>query len=287
MRARAEVNGAVSVLNAAATGFGAAVAISARVSALAEPTDGELDVVFEGVDPGDRRLVEAAASVVSGELGWTGGWRLVIRSELPPRRGLKTSSAVSNALIASMCSALGSDPSPSDVLRMSVLASRMAKVTVTGALDDAGASLLGGFVMADNDSDAIEVRRDVDPDGLEVLLGIPARELDKSVVSREAFAPLAPAALRARDLALEGRYWDAMTVNGLVVSAALGVDSAPAAEAIRAGALGAGITGMGPAIAAVAPEGASERVASSLARAGLRVMRYRLENEPGVWNAEV
>ena len=281
------MNGAISVLNAAATGLGAAIAISARVLTWAEPAEDGLDVRFEGVDPGDRRLVDAVASVVSEELGWRGGWRLTIRSELPPRRGLKTSSAVSNALVASMCTALGSSPSPQDVLRMGVLASRLAGVTVTGALDDAGASLLGGFVLADNDSGSIRIHREVDAGGLAVLVGVPAGELEKSSISRDAFAPLAPVAERARDLALEGRYWDAMTINGLMVSAALRLDSSPAAEAIRAGALGAGVTGMGPAIAAVAPEDAWERVAAALGRAGLRVMKYRVENRPGVWVAEV
>jgi len=182
MRARAEVNGAISVLNAAATGFGAAIAISAKVSAEAEPSSAGIDVSFDGVDPGDTRLVEAAAGVISEELGWRGGWRLRVTSNLPPRKGLKTSSAVSNALIASMCLALGSEPNPTDVLRMGVLASRRAHVTVTGALDDAAASLLGGFVEADNDAGVIEVHRQVPSEGVDVIIGIPGDEIDKSGV---------------------------------------------------------------------------------------------------------
>jgi len=287
MRARAEVNGAISVLNAAATGFGAAIAISAKVSAEAEPSSAGIDVSFDGVDPGDTRLVEAAAGVISEELGWRGGWRLRVTSNLPPRKGLKTSSAVSNALIASMCLALGSEPNPTDVLRMGVLASRRAHVTVTGALDDAAASLLGGFVEADNDAGVIEVHRQVPSEGVDVIIGIPGDEMDKSGVVRDAFAPLIPAALKARDLALDGRYWDAMTVNGLMVSAALGIESSPAADAIRAGALGAGVTGMGPAIAAVVPETGSADVAKSLASHGLVVIKHRVENGPGIWHAQV
>jgi len=287
MRARAEVNGAVSVVNAAATGFGAAIAISAKISVVAEPSDEGIRVTFDGVDPGDTRLVEASAAVISEELGWTGGWSLRIISEVPPRRGLKTSSAVSSALVASMGTALGFELSADDVLRLGVLASKRAGVTLTGALDDAGASVLGGFVGADNDSGRIEVRREVDPGGLLVLVGIPEGELDKSSVRREAFRALAPVSSRAKELALEGRYWDAMTLNGLVVAAALGQDSAPAASAIRAGALGAGITGMGPAVAAVAPEAMAAEVSRALSAHGLRVSAHRIENSAGRWYAEV
>ncbi len=280
------MHGAISIINAAATGVGASMAISAKVSVQAEPAEG-LEVRFEGVNPGDTKLVEAAAKVVSEELGWKGGWSLVISSELPPRRGLKTSSAVSSALVASMCSALGFRPGWADVLRMGVRASRMAGVTVTGALDDAGASVLGGLVVADNERGEVLMRREVEPDGLVVVLGIPERELPKSELMRERFRPLAPASVKARDLVMEGRYWEAMTLNGLVVAAALGLDSGPAADAIRAGALGAGITGMGPAVAAVAPEGLKGEVVRAFEGRGLRTAVYRLENSRGVWNAEV
>ncbi|MGC8556018.1 MAG: hypothetical protein ACP5NG_03300, partial [Conexivisphaera sp.] len=139
------------------------------------------------------------------------------------------------------------------------------------------------FVEADNDSGRIEVHRTVESAGLEVLIGIPEGELDKSSVRREAFAPLIPASRRARELALSGRYWEAMTVNGLVVAAALGQNSSPAAAALRSGALGAGITGMGPAVAAVVPEGAVTAVERALKSHGLRVAKYRVENRPGIW----
>jgi len=64
--------------------------------------------------------------------------------------------------------------------------------------------------------------------------------------------------------ALNGQIWDALTLNGLAYSSILGRDSRPALCAIEAGALGAGLSGKGPAIVAVTTPEASEKVRKAL-----------------------
>jgi shikimate kinase len=52
--------------------------------------------------------------------------------------------------------------------------------------------------------------------------------------------------------ALRGNYWTALTLNGLLYSAALNLDPKPAIDALEAGAVASGLSGKGPAVVAVA-----------------------------------
>src|SRR5690606_15322742 len=75
-----------------------------------------------------------------------------VKSEIPIGYGLKSSSAVSNA-VALACSRLSREDEDIDdyaVLDAAVRASLEAKVTVTGAYDDATACYFGGFTVTDN-----------------------------------------------------------------------------------------------------------------------------------------
>jgi len=54
--------------------------------------------------------------------------------------------------------------------------------------------------------------------------------------------------------ALSGEYWAAMTINGILYSTVLGFDPSIALEALSAGAMAAGLSGTGPAVAAVVPK---------------------------------
>jgi len=142
--------------------------------------------------------------------------------------------------VLATCDALGlavgdddADPSVDvtrlDACRLGVRAAREAGVTVTGAFDDATASMLGGVTVTDNDADELRSRETVDWD---VLVWTPperAYSADADVTRCEAVAPMADL---VADLALDGRYAEAMTVNGLAFSAALGFDADPAVEAM-------------------------------------------------------
>jgi len=53
--------------------------------------------------------------------------------------------------------------------------------------------------------------------------------------------------------ALKGNCWSALTLNGLLYSAALGYDTSSVRDALQAGAIAAGLSGKGPAVAAIVP----------------------------------
>jgi len=108
--------------------------------------------------------------------------------------------------------------------------------------------MLGGVTVTDNDADELRSRETVDWD---VLVWTPperAYSADADVTRCEAVAPMADL---VADLALDGRYAEAMTVNGLAFSAALGFDADPAVEAMPH-ATGVSLSGTGPSVVAVA-----------------------------------
>jgi shikimate kinase len=53
------------------------------------------------------------------------------------------------------------------------------------------------------------------------------------------------------EMSLKGDYWRAMVLNGITYSSILKYDPFPALRAVELGALGAGLSGTGPAVAAV------------------------------------
>jgi len=76
---------------------------------------------------------------------------ITVRSDIPPRSGLKSSSAVAVAVICGLALAHGLlDIRLSACLHYAAKWSREYGVSITGALDDAAACLLGGIVYTDN-----------------------------------------------------------------------------------------------------------------------------------------
>ncbi len=60
--------------------------------------------------------------------------------------------------------------------------------------------------------------------------------------------------------AVKGKYWSALTLNGLIYSSALGYDPSIAVDALMAGALASGLSGTGPAVTAVVSDEKIDRV---------------------------
>jgi len=143
---KVRVNGAITVVNAIASWKGAAIGIDYEVSARAEVAK---DLQVRPEDP----LIREAASLALKAVGGKGAY-VEVRSGIPIGWGLKSSSAVANATVLAIMSLYG-EVNMKKALNISVKASRISGVSITGALDDAAASMLGGFVMTDNSKDEI------------------------------------------------------------------------------------------------------------------------------------
>lgn len=241
---------AVSVLNATATGIGCALAVEASSSATWTWTEGD----FRAVTPGaDDRLARAVWRRLQ-HLRPGSGAEVEVSCPFPPSRGLKSSSSVAASLMRAAFAAAGKDADWHVYASEAVAASRDAGVTLTGAFDDQVAALRGGCHVTDNA--AQRVLRSIVVPQWHVAVWVPAASIPKSAVAAVDASPLRD---RCRALAA-GLTLDSLpatlTENGrlfqrLYATHGLPVDDRPATVALEAGALGAGLSGTGPAVAAL------------------------------------
>ena len=254
---RAVAPAAGTVCNALATGRGSAFAIDLETTATVDlDATGAYSGEVADAPAADTTLVERCAELAVAEWGDGEGATVHTESEVPMAAGLKSSSAAANATVLATADALGVDPDPLDACRLGVRAARDAGVTVTGAFDDASASMLGGVTVTDNTADDLLAHETVDWD---VLVWTPPARAFSADADVEQCERVAPMAELVADLALGGRYGKAMTVNGLAFSAALGFPTDPAVEAMPH-ADGVSLSGTGPSVVAVGDRDGLERV---------------------------
>ncbi len=250
MEGQAAAPAAGTVLNALANGTGSAFAIDEYTTATVElREDGPIEGSVAEEPDADTRLIEACVERVVAEFGDDQGGTVHTESDVAMASGLKSSSAAANATVLATLSALGKADALSreDACRLGVEVARDVGVTVTGAFDDASASMLGGLTVTDNTNDELRSRETVDWDVLVYTPPEQAFSADADVSRCEQVAPMADL---VADLALDGAYGRAMTVNGLAFCAALGFSTDPLVEAMDA-VDGVSLSGTGPSYTAV------------------------------------
>lgn len=261
MDGRAAAPGAGTVLNALATGVGSAFAIDleTRATVSLDPDADEVtgEIAEEAADA-DTRLIERCVELVVDGYGDGEGGYVHTGSDVPLAAGLKSSSAAANASVLATLAALGQADSVSriDACRLGVRAAREVGVTVTGAFDDASASMLGGVTVTNNEADELVSRDEPDWD---VLIWTPPERAFSADADVDACEQITPIARLVEELAREGRYGTAMTVNGLAFSAALEFPTAPAVEAMPH-VEGVSLSGTGPSVVAVGDRSSLETV---------------------------
>ena len=241
--------GAISVINAIPCGIGATMGVALQTRAQFTEWDTTEIRIINGRDIDDR-LVRLCVKRTLDAIGVSTGtpYRLTIKSQIPPSRGLKSSSSVCNAVIRSVLNSYNEHMEDIDILRLGVECAKEAGVTITGAFDDACGCYFGGLVFTDNSRNVILERQDI-PD-YDVVLWIPESTIPKNKVPVDAY--------RARrsefEDALELAHKDplaALTTNGRLVAEIIGADTSIIDLALSNGALAAGISGTGPAISIV------------------------------------
>ena len=267
MQGRASAPAAGTVINALATGRGAAFAIDRETTATVELGGRDVTGEIDGAPDADTRLIERCVELVVAEYGDGEGAGVQTESEIPMAAGLKSSSAAANATVLATLDALGvavSDErdgnaaavSRETAARLGVRAAREVGVTVTGAFDDASASMLGGVTVTDNTSDELLALETV---AWDVAVWTP----DERAFSADADAArcerVAPVVEVATDLALAGEYERAMTLNGLAFCAALDFPTKPAIAALER-VEGVSLSGTGPSYVAVGERSAVGKV---------------------------
>ncbi|HIH01933.1 TPA: shikimate kinase [Thermoplasmata archaeon] len=205
--------------------------------------------------------------------------RVEVRSDIPASRGLKSSSAVSNVVVLATARALGRNLEDSELLDIAIDESIRAKVTVTGAFDDAAACYYGGLVVTDNTCRTVLRTGSLDP-ALSVVLHIPDRTIPKDQVDKARFGELKREFDTALELTVKGDYPRAIEVNSMATARALDLSDEASEAAREAGAYAAGITGTGPASFALCAGDVVEAVEKIFSQFGGRTVRASLNTVP-------
>lgn len=259
MEGRACAFGAASIVNAIASGKGAAFGISLKTEASVSLNDsGKFNGSIKGSPGEDTSLIELCVKKVLERLDLPHGAYVATQSDIPIASGLKSSSTAANAAVLAAYSAAGKEKkgarlSDKELLGIAVDAALEAKVTITGAYDDAAASFYGGYVLTDNPERRI-IKKGLMDKSLSVVLYVPEDRSYTIKVDVDKIRLLKEPALMVWKEALHGSQYTALTANGLIYSAALGCDTGIPMAALGAGALAAGISGKGPSVAALSKD---------------------------------
>ena len=97
---------------------------------------------------------------------------LDFRSNIPTGYGLKSSSAISSAVIMSCAKAFGKTLTDEEILKIGAKTSIQTKVSITGAYDDACACYFGGFNVTDNLKMKL-IQRELGPKELQAIIFLP------------------------------------------------------------------------------------------------------------------
>ena len=272
--------GAGTVINAIAAWKGCAFSVDLKTEAEVVLGGDGIRGVIEG--GGDTKLIERACEIVLKRYNVDSGATIRTKSEIPIASGLKSSSAAANATVIAALRALGKEMSPLDMVRVGVQAALDAGVSITGAFDDACASMLGGVVLTDNFERRL-LKRDSMRSG--VVIYAPEKKVFSSQTDVKRSRVVAPWVEIAFDFAMRGQYEKAMTLNGFLYTHALGFSAEPMLVALELGVRGVSLSGTGPSYVALASGEAADRLVKAWSAYPGRVIMTTV-NDIGAYTLE-
>ena len=247
-KAKATVHGAISLVNAIATQKGATLGIELKVEATAETSPGKgITIQSENKTLSSRLINKTVEKIVSKKDLEQNKITITLDSEIPTGYGLKSSSAISSAVALACAKIFKSKFTDQQILLAGVDASIESKVSITGAYDDACSCYYGGFNVTDN-AKKKRIHFDKAPTNLIAVIFIPKNRKRGNLKNLKVLSSIFE---NAWELAKKENYWEAMIINGLATASILNSDPKIITNLIEKGALGASVSGNGPAIAAV------------------------------------
>ncbi len=288
-KAEATAHGAATIVNAIALGSGAAFGVDLWTKAAIRITE-EPNIIKGEIksDPAENPiLIEKTVSRIFRHfnLEKSFGAKVETWSNIPAARGLKSSSAASNAVALATVTALNKKLDDLTLVKLGVEAAFDAKVTITGAFDDACASYFGGIVITNNLKRKL-LRRIPLPHDLTILFHVPPKKMytvDSDIGRLQNVRPMVKLAYKE---ALKGNYWTALSLNGIIYSSAFGYDPSVAMDALDAGALAAGLCGKGPAVTAVVSRDKIDPVKKALQRYDGEILQTKVNHEKAKVNSK-
>jgi shikimate kinase len=288
LKGRGSTFGAITIVNAIAGGKGVTASIKLVTESTVELENkpGSWKIIANGKTIESKLAAEtvALALKMAGKNAAEFCGTVETSSVLPMGAGLKSSSSASSAIALAVFAALGQKAfDPLKIMTCSIEASLASGASITGAMDDAAACILGGINLADNLGRKIERSKLFDKP-LKVLLKVPKAQSRRASVDVVQVRKLGKVAEVLYRMSMEGDLWRAMTLNGTLYSAIYGYDGKAALQAVEHGALGASLSGTGPATAAVfEPKMAEElkKLGEAWTSDGSTVLETETNNEHG------
>jgi shikimate kinase len=248
VKAKATVHGAISLVNAIAIKKGATLGIALKVEAIVEASSGKGIILQSKNKSLSSRLInKTVEKIVSKKDLEQNKIVITLDSEIPTGYGLKSSSAISSAVALACAKIFKSKFTDQQILLAGVDASIESKVSITGAFDDACSCYYGGFNVTDN-AKKKRIHFEKGPTNLVVVIFIPKNRKRGNL---NKLKPLSSVFEKAWELARKANYWEAMIINGLTTASILNSDPEIITSLIEKGALGASVSGNGPAVAAI------------------------------------
>ena len=247
-KAKATIHGAVSIVSAIANKKGSTLGISLKVEAIVETSEGKgIIIQSENKNLSSRLINKTIEKIISKKDLEKNKITITLTSEIPTGYGLKSSSAISSAVALACAKIFKPKLTDQQILLASVDASIESKVSITGAYDDACSCYYGGFNVTDNGKRS-RIHFEKVPSNLIAVIFIPKNRKRGNLKKLKILSTIFS---NAWELAKGRKYWEAMTMNGLAASAILNSDPKIIVDLIEKGALGASVSGNGPAIAAI------------------------------------
>lgn len=279
--ARGAASCGLSIISSYACGVGAVLALDAHIEVTMRVAKGrcsEVDYLSRLPTVTDPYLLECARLAYSS-LGvpYPDHLEAKIYSDVPPKSGLKTSSAVAAAFIDTALRAAGLRPRAAQVVAAATAASRRTRITQAGSVDDTWCSVLGGVVVAGSGCETPMLRWAA-PEDCEIVIlvrenfGTHVHRLDRRALlapHARKFNSLVARLVTSRDI------FEVMTEAAFLMARAFGYGEELLEAALSAGALGVSLSGKGPAIGAVTRVGQSVRVLDAWRGYGGRIIRTR------------
>lgn len=274
MLGQGKSHGAITVINAMPCGIGATIGVDLFTKAVFDPS-GNKKVVRIANDPSestDMAMICVSETYKRIKKEEPEGWVLNITSDIPISRGLKSSSSACNAIVSCVLDSEREYMPTLDRIKLGVECARKAKVTVTGSFDDACGCALGGLVITNNVDDEILFHKDLGD--YDVVIYAPKEKIRKSEVPLKELKGISSKMEELIYLAKTDPF-KAMTENGRLIASVSGIDNSLSEIALENGALAAGVSGSGPAIAMVLNKGTAEKFVRDLGLTGEIITKTR------------
>ena len=274
--------GSATIINAIATGYGAAFGIGLDIICKAKITDSDIKC-FNDVGA-DTLLMDLCVKKVFEKYNIDEeefGLEINTTSTLPMASGLSSSSASSNAIVSLTSNIISEEFNLNplndlEIINLAIDASIEAGVTITGSFDDATASYFGGVVVTDNTNRKFIIKEKMK--NYDILVYMPnfySKSGESNVNRMKLLAPLVETAF---GLAKNKDYLKALNLNGLIYASALGFDSTIAIDALESGAIASGLSGTGSSFIAICDENTIDDIKDVWENREGRVIKTSVDN---------